>query len=78
MGDLAVENLTREKLTTWRNAVAAARPASNEDEARKHKATANRTLTILKAARICIAEVNLYRARVVPLVRRQQPRYGGP
>src|SRR5262249_13738104 len=65
LGGIPVAELTREKLTAWRNEVAArprhvrgkqgetARPGkapATDDTVRQRKATANRTLTILKAA----------------------------
>jgi integrase len=64
-GAVAVTDLTREQITAWRNKLAAqprlvrgkngeasrpGRAAANEDETRRRKATANRTLTILRAA----------------------------
>jgi integrase len=65
LGTIAVSELSRERLTAWRNEMAArprhvrgkkgekSRPgqaAANEDEIRQRKATVNRVLTILRAA----------------------------
>jgi integrase len=65
LGTIAIKDLTREQITDWRNKIAvqprlvrgkkgeASRlgsAAASEDEIRRRKATANRTLTILRAA----------------------------
>jgi integrase len=66
LGDIACADLTKKKLDDWRNATAAAQPRlrtrsghdqqyreideGDEDQRRKRRATANRTLTVLKAA----------------------------
>lgn len=65
LGDIALAGLTRDRLTSWRNDIAArprlvrgkkghgSRPLdapSGDDEIRRRRATANRVLTIFKAA----------------------------
>jgi integrase len=65
LGEIAVADLTRDRLTKWRNDIAAQprhargktgepgralEPATGDDEIRRRRATANRVLTILKAA----------------------------
>jgi integrase len=65
LGTIAIKDLTREQITDWRNKIAAqprlvrgkkgeasrlGSAAASEDEIRRRKATANRVLTILRAA----------------------------